>query len=173
MGRVLIILVLLAVIVWMAASYYRARTAKRMFRTSTVLAAFPAPPFELTGEAGAAMLPETTCVYEGTSMAGDWHDRVGQGDVAQPTPAVLHLSGAGLLIDRSGASPLWIPAGAIRGAHAGRSLAGTVQPNDGYLIVTWQLGGHLLDTGFRGDEAQYGDWIGALRALGSNGRGGW
>jgi hypothetical protein len=78
----------------------------------------------------------------------------------------MHLSGAGLLVDRAGATPLWIPTDLMRGARVGRGAAGTVMTGDGHLVITWQLGGHLLDTAFRGDEETYSDWLDAMRQIG-------
>ena len=42
-----------------------------------------------------------------------------------------------------------IPAAALRGARHDRGIAGKVVPPHGVLVVTWQHGEHLLDTGFR------------------------
>lgn len=149
--RTLLILMALALIVVLAIQIWRSRA-----RPVATLERFPAPPAELTGPAGAAVLPATEGVYLGTSMAGDWRDRVTVGDVGQRATATLHLSRSGLLIDRLSASPLWIPAGAVRGARTGK----------GGLLVTWQLGGKLLDSAFRADDGGvYPDWLDALRAL--------
>ncbi len=166
----------LALIAWLSMSLYRSRLGPRTrprYRAALALAPFPAPPFELAGPDGAALLPEAGVLYLGTTMAGDWNDPVTIGDVAVQTPATLHISRSGLLVDRAGASPLWVPAMSVRGVRLGRSLSGQVQAGDGMLVVTWQLGGHLLDTGFRGDEAVYPDWLRTLRALadGASGRG--
>jgi hypothetical protein len=132
---------------------------------------FPEPPKELSGPGGAAVLPAVEGVYLGTSMAGDWRDRVKVGDIGQRSTAMLYLSGSGLLIDRITATPLWIPATAVRGARTGRVLAS--RPAGGAdLFVTWQLGGRLLDSAFRADDGKvYPEWLTALRSIakGSNG----
>lgn len=164
--RLLITLVVLTVLVLVVISMVRSWQHRITYRRAVVVAPFPKPPEELTGPDGAALLPPTIGVYAGTSMAGDWQDQVEIGDIGVQASATLHLSGTGLLIDRAGASPLWIPTELMRGAHIGRSIAGKTMTNDGHLVFTWQLGGHLLDTAFLGDEAIYPQWLDALRALG-------
>jgi hypothetical protein len=162
---VLFVVVVLVLVVMSMLRGWRGRTTHR----AVVLAPFPKPPVELAGPDGAALLPAASGVYAGTSMAGDWQDQVELGDVGVQTTATLYLSGAGLLIDRAGASPLWIPTESMRGARTGRSIAGTAMSGDGHLVFTWQLGGHLLDTAFRGEEESYQEWLDTLREL-SEGR---
>jgi hypothetical protein len=163
--RTLLTLAALALIVWLAVQIWRNRLPWRPGQRRQ-MERFPSPPAELTGPAGAELLPATEGVYLGTSMAGDWRDRVTVGDVGQRATAMLHLSRSGLLIDRISASPLWIPATAVRGAHTGRPV------REG-LVVTWQLGGQLLDSVFRADDSRvYPEWLDALRSLAGNGRGG-
>jgi hypothetical protein len=166
--RWVLLFVVLALIAWLTLSLYRGRGrmgGSPASRQALARLPFPQPPLELAGPEGAALMPATTAMYLGTTMAGDWNDPVEVGDIAMQAPATLHVSPAGLLVDRTGASPLWVPAGSVRGARLGRSVAGRVQTGDGLLVVTWQLGGHLLDTGFHGDQAQYPDLLRTLRAL--------
>jgi hypothetical protein len=162
--KILLVLVVLVILV-LVVSTMRRSWQHRVHHRAVVFAPFPRPPAELTGPDGAALLPETTGVYVGTSMAGDWQDQVGVGDIGLQTAATLHLSRSGLLVDRPGANPLWIPAESIRGAHIGRSVAGQVMSADGTMVITWQLGGRLLDSGFRGDEEVYPDWLDMVRSM--------
>ena len=165
MGTVLT-LAAIALVVWLVVQQWRGW--KRPARLE--LEQFPAPPLELTGEDGAALLPAIEGVYLGTSMAGDWKDRVTVGDVGQRSTAALHLSGAGLLIDRVSASPLWIPSKSVRGARTGKVLVGRPIGNAD-LLITWQLGGRLLDCVFRADDDRfYQQWIEELRRM-AGGRG--
>ncbi|HEY0637433.1 MAG TPA: transporter [Pseudonocardiaceae bacterium] len=168
--RFVLIVAAIVLIAWLALSLYRGRQVRGLVRRTGALPPFPRPPLELTGPEGAALLPAATGVYQGTVMAGDWNDPVTVGDVGRQTPAMLHLSQAGLLVDRTGAGPVWIPAESVRGARVGRGLTGR-SPGDGLLVVTWQLGGHLLDTGFRGDEGTYPEWLQTLRALADRAQG--
>lgn len=160
--RMLMTLLAIAVIVWLAVQIWRSWNRPRR----PELEPFPSPPGELSGPTGAAVLPVAEGVYLGTSMAGDWRDRVTVGDIAQRSTAALHLSESGLLIDRVSASPLWIPATSVRGARTGRVQVGR-QIGGADLLVTWQLGGRLLDCAFRADDdGVYPQWLAALRTMG-------
>jgi hypothetical protein len=163
--KLLLTLVVLALLVIVVMSMVRSWQHRTGYRRAIMLAPFPRPPEELAGPDGAALLPAAIGVYAGTSMAGDWQDQVTIGDIGVHASATLHLSGAGLLIDRAGATPLWIPTDALRGARTGRSIAGRVMSADGHLVFTWQLGGHLLDTAFRGEDEDYPVWLETLRQL--------
>lgn len=162
--KTLLLLTAVVVVVLVVLNMRRSWRYRRHYRAIT-LAPFPMPPAELAGPDGAALLAAATGVYAGTSMAGDWQDQVMVGDVGVQATATMHLSRAGLLIDRAGATPLWIPTDWMRGVRTGRALAGRVMAADGHLVITWQLGGHLLDTAFRGEEELYPDWLEALRQL--------
>ena len=69
-----------------------------------------------------------------------------------------------IAIDRTGASPIFIPAESIRDARTDRGLAGKVMfSEEGLLVVQWENQGHLFDTGFRGDDKDvYEEWVAAL-----------
>ncbi|SHE97786.1 PH-like domain-containing protein [Streptoalloteichus hindustanus] len=162
MERLLLSLLVLAFFVLCAAGMWWG-WRNRARRQAAVLPAFPPAPEALPGP---ELLTAATGVYVGTTTAGDWQDRVAVGDVGHRAAASLRLTDAGLLVERNGASPLWIPAESLREARTDRALAGKVMGPDGLLVVTWQLGEHLLDTGFRGDDkASYSEWVSALNAL--------
>jgi hypothetical protein len=161
----LLTLVVLAILLYIVFSILRNMQHRELYRRSVVLAPFPEPPIELTGPDGAELLPATTGVYVGTSMAGDWHDQVTVRDIGVQGTATLHLSPTGLVIARPGAESIWIAAESMRGARIGLAIAGKVMTGDGHLVFTWQLGGHLLDTAFRGEDAVYPEWLEAIRQL--------
>jgi hypothetical protein len=134
----------------------------RARRQAAVLPPLPEPPVEPIENASELLAP-TSGVYVGTTTAGDWQDRIAVGDLGYRYVATLRLTDAGLLMDRVGARPLWIPSADLRGARTDRALAGKVMTRDGLLVVTWQLGEHLLDTGFRADnKTEYAAWVAAL-----------
>lgn len=164
--KLLLTLVVLAVLALIVMTMMRGTQQRSSYRRAVVMAPFPRPPAEMVGPDAAALLPAATGVYVGTSMAGDWQDQVEAGDVNVQASATLHLSRAGLLIDRAGARPLWIPAESLRAVRTGRAIAGRAMTGDGHLVFTWQLGGHLLDTAFRGEEERYADWLTTLGELG-------
>ncbi len=122
----------------------------------------PQPPAELGGELVTAL----SGLYVGTVRAGDWQDRIAVGDIGHRSVATARLWSRGLLLRRSGASPLWIPAESLIAARVDHKLANKVVPGAGLLVVTWRLGEHLLDTGFRAeDTTEQPRWAEALRAL--------
>ena len=95
--------------------------------------------------------------YFGTTVSGDWLDRVVARGLGARSAARVVLSAEGLDVIRLAGS-FRIPAQALRGARHDQGIAGKVVPPHGILVVTWQHGDHLLDTGFRleapGDESR-------------------
>jgi hypothetical protein len=156
--RLLLVLILLAFFAaCLAAMYWGWRNRAR--RQSALLPPFPPPPENL----GDPVLPTTTGVYVGSTTTVSWQDRIAVGGVGLRAAATLRLHPEGLLIDRVGASPLWIPAAAILGARTDRALAGKIVAHGGLLVVRWQHGDQPVDSGFRGDDpAVYQTWIDRL-----------
>ena len=137
--------------------------ASRARRQAAELPDFPAAPETISEE---QVLPEATGFYVGTTRAGDWQDRIVVGDVGHRANGVARLYPSGLLLDRTGATPLWLPADRLRGARVDHKLANKVVPGAGMLVVTWQLGEHTLDIGFRADDkAPQTEWADAVRAM--------
>ncbi len=117
---------------------------KRRGRKHDLPALVPAPPV--------AELPEAKLQagarYFGTTVSGDWLDRVVARGLGARSTARLSLSAEGLDVIRLAGS-FRIPADALRGARHDRGIAGKVVPPHGLLVVTWRHGDYLLDTGFR------------------------
>jgi hypothetical protein len=88
----------------------------------------------------------------GTSSSGDWLDRIVVADLGVPSRSVMHFADSGVWIERIGARSVFIPSPQIRGVRLDRGVAGMVREKDGVLVVTWQLGDRLVDTGFRADD---------------------
>jgi hypothetical protein len=84
-------------------------------------------------------------------------ERLAAGDLGFRSKAVLTRYPEGILLERSGATPIWIPENAIAGIRAERALAGKVA---GILAIRWRLpSGTEIDTGFRGDDRRdYARW---------------
>lgn len=134
----------------------------RARRQAAYLPALPTPPDDLADP----LLPPLAGVYVGTTTAGDWQDRIVVGDLGHRAAAELALHPGGLLVDRTGASPLWIAAGSLVAARTDRALAGKAMGIDGLLVVRWRLGAHELDTGLRADDKdEYPAWIEAIHGL--------
>jgi hypothetical protein len=86
--------------------------------------------------------------YLATAVSGDWLDRVVAQGLGPRSTCRLSLSDAGLDVIRLAGS-FRIPAEAMRGARRDQGIAGKAVPPHGVLVVTWQHGDYLLDTGFR------------------------
>lgn len=122
-------------------------------------------------DVGPRLLEPMPGLYVGSTTAGRWQDRVVARDLGVRADAVTTLTAAGVLIDRTGAAPMFIPAEAIIGAGVGAGLAGKVLGPGGLLIIRWRLGDDRagsaeateLDTGLRADDKSvYPAWVDAL-----------
>jgi hypothetical protein len=127
---------------------------------------------------GAPIVAPTRGVYLGCTLAPSWHDRVAVGDLGYRSKAVLTRYSEGILVERSGASPIWIPQESITAIRTERGMVGKVVParigtrrakdtegnaksQDGILAIRWRLpSGTEMDLGFRGnDRSEYNRWL--------------
>jgi hypothetical protein len=129
---------------------------------------------------GPAIVAPTRGLYLGCTIAesdalrasgssADWLNRVTTGDLGYRSKAVLTRYRAGILLERSGTGPIWIPQDSIVGVRTERGMAGKVLPAArtgsnaaGLLVIRWRLpSGTEIDTGFRGDDRRdYSQWLG-------------
>ena len=74
---------------------------------------------------------------------------------------MLTRHSGGILLQRRGAAPLWIPDESITAIRTERAIAGKVLTHDGILAIRWRLpSGTEIDTGFRGnDRRKYAKWL--------------
>ena len=91
-------------------------------------------------------------LYLGTSISGDWLDRVAVHELGVRSRASFHLVDGGVGIRRDGARSFLIPASVVRGVRTDRGVAGTVRGKDSVIVVTWMLADDVLDTGIRADD---------------------
>ena len=91
-------------------------------------------------------------LYLGTSISGDWLDRVAVHELGVRSRASFHLVDGGVGIRRDASRSFLIPASAVRGVRTDRGVAGTVRGKDSVIVVTWMLAEDVLDTGIRADE---------------------
>ena len=91
-------------------------------------------------------------LYLGTSISGDWLDRVAVHELGVRSRASFHLVDGGVGIRRDGARSFLIPALAVRGVRTDRGVAGTVRGKDSVIVVTWMLADDVLETGIRADD---------------------
>jgi len=136
----------------------------RALRQTELLGEFPPLPDMLSP----AIVAPIRGLYVGSTLAPDWLDRVAVGDLGFRSKAVLTRYPEGILLERSGATPIWIPQNAITAIRTERGLAGKVIPGrgktetaTGILAIRWRLpSGTEIDTGFRGDDrSEYARWV--------------
>jgi phosphate/sulfate permease len=113
---------------------------------------------------GPAIIPATKGLYVGSTIADlgagaenapgpSWLDRVVVGDLGFRSKAVLTRYPEGIMLQRSGATPIWIPDESITAIRTERGIAGKALTHDGILAIRWTLpSGTELDTGFRSDD---------------------
>ncbi|MFT4011059.1 MAG: hypothetical protein QM655_13570 [Nocardioidaceae bacterium] len=103
--------------------------------------------------------------YFGSALASDWLDRVVAQGLGNRSDCTLVLSVCGLDVHRPGLGSFRIPVTELRGARRDRGIAGKVIPPDGMLLVTWQHGDLLLDSGFKLSDGGHDTWVDAIDAL--------
>jgi len=137
----------------------------RALRQTELLGEFPPLPDLLSP----ATVAPTRGLYVGSTVAPDWLERIAVGDLGFRSKAVLTRYPEGILLERSGATPIWIPQHSITAIRTEKGLAGKVIPGRsktespaGILAIRWRLpSGTEIDTGFRGeDRSEYDRWTG-------------
>ncbi|HEX5565490.1 MAG TPA: hypothetical protein VFY14_00865 [Streptomyces sp.] len=104
--------------------------------------------------------------YHGSTTAGQWLDRIVAHGLGARSRAELTLTERGVDVVRPGAVDFFIPAEQLRGARLDKGIAGKVLTEDGLLVITWEHGDRLLDSGFRSDRAaEHTEWQKAVEAL--------
>lgn len=104
--------------------------------------------------------------YHGSTTAGRWLDRIVAHGLGVRSKVHLVLTEEGLDADRSGAPGFFVPTAALRGARLDKAIAGKVLTEGGLLVVTWEHGGTLIDSGFRSEHAaDHPAWVERINAL--------
>ncbi|WP_161165939.1 hypothetical protein [Streptomyces sp. SID5910] len=104
--------------------------------------------------------------YHGSTTAGQWLDRIVAHGLGTRSRAELTLTDAGLDVVRPGAADFFVPLTALREARLDKGIAGKVLTEGGLLIVTWEHGGKLIDSGFRSDHAaEHNEWVETLNDM--------
>lgn len=130
---------------------------RRGERQAQIVGTLPALPDTV----GPLLVPATKGLYVGSTLAPHWNDRVAAGDLGFRAKAVLSRYPEGIMLQRTGAGPIWIPDEAIVEIRAEKSLAGKALTHEGILAIRWRLSsGTEIDTGFRADNrADYSKWL--------------
>jgi hypothetical protein len=128
---------------------------------------------------GSPTVEPTRGVYVGCTLAPSWHERVAVGDLGYRSKAVLTRYPEGIMVQRTGARPIWIPQESIMAIRTERGMVGKVVPGGwgrhrtaqdadgnatsqvGILAIRWRLpSGTEIDLGFRGnDRGEYARWL--------------
>ena len=110
---------------------------------------------------GPALIPAITGLYVGSTLAPSWLDCIAVGDLGYRAKAVLTRYPEGIMLQRTGAGPIWIPDDAIAAIRTEKGIAGKAMTHEGILAIRWRLpSGTEIDTGFRADDrADYDRWL--------------
>ena len=110
---------------------------------------------------GQPTVAATKGLYVGSTLVPHWNDKVAAGDLGFRAKAVLTRYPEGIMLQRSGAGPIWIPENAITAIRSERGIAGKALTHDGILAIRWRLpSGVEIDTGFRADNRlEYDRWL--------------
>jgi len=160
-GTLIASLMMAAVLAVLAFTLIRAMMRgwlRRARRQAKLIGKLPALPDTV----GPAIIPATPGLYVGSTLAPSWQDRVVVGDLGFRAKAMLTRYPEGIMLQRSGASPIWIPDESITAIRTERGIAGKALTHDGILAIRWRLpSGTEIDTGFRGnDRRKYAEWVG-------------
>jgi hypothetical protein len=130
---------------------------RRAERQAELIGTLPALPDTV----GPALIPATKGLYVGSTLTPHWNDRVVVGDLGFRTKAVLTRYPEGIMLQRSGAVPIWIPDESITAIRTERGIAGKAMTHEGILAIRWRLpSGTEIDTGFRAnDRREYSQWL--------------
>jgi hypothetical protein len=147
----------------------------RAQRQTALIGTLPSVPQSV----GPPIVEPTRGMYVGCMLAPDWDERVAAGDLGFRSKAVLTRYPEGIMVERIGAGPIWIPQESITAIRTERGMAGKVVPGgwarqrstadadghvpgrDGILAIRWRLpSGTEIDLGFRGnDRGEYTRWL--------------
>ncbi|MGN6607454.1 MAG: PH-like domain-containing protein, partial [Jatrophihabitans sp.] len=154
------LLVLLCVVLWLLGLYGMLGGWRTGATRQAGLPSLPPVPAELD-----AAQHTLSGLYVGTTFASSWQDRVVHEGLGLRAACTATLHRQGVLIDREGATPVFLPRTAIDEARLAPGLAGKVMGEGGLLVIRWHLGDAELDTGLRADDkTTYPDWVHALSA---------
>ncbi|GAA3882987.1 hypothetical protein [Streptomyces sedi] len=152
-GWVIGLLLLVALVYWLMRQGWKWR--------ATLQSDLPEPE-PLPGEPGAPRL-SFTGRYHGSTVAGQWLERIVAHGLGVRSRADVALTERGVTVARPGAGDFLIPAEHVLGARLDKGIAGKVLTEGGLLVITWRLGERVLDSGFRSDLAsEHAAWVEAL-----------
>ena len=148
-----LLVLLIAFVIQMMMRAWRGRARRQAELIGTL------PPVPDT--VGSPIVDPTRGVYVGCTLPPSWHDRVVVGDLGYRSKAVLTRYPAGILVQRTGTGPIWIPQESIAASALNAAGRKSHDHPQGILVVRWRLpSGTEIDTGFRGDDrGEYTRWL--------------
>lgn len=148
-----VLAVLIAVLIHAMMRGWRHRIERQAQMVGTM------PPLPET--VGPALVAATKGLYVGSTLVPHWNDRVAAGDLGFRAKAVLTRYPEGIMLQRTGAGPIWIPDDSISQIRTEKNLAGKALTHEGILAIRWRLpSGVEIDTGFRADDRRdYLKWL--------------
>ncbi len=148
-----VLVVLIAVLIQAMMRGWR----RRIERQAQIVGSLP----PLPDTVGPVLIPPTKGLYVGSTLVPHWNDRVAAGDLGFRAKAVLTRYPEGIMLQRTGSGPIWIPDDAIAGIRTHKHLAGKALTHEGILSIRWRLpSGVEIETGFRADDRRdYSKWV--------------
>ncbi|MGV8966097.1 MAG: hypothetical protein ACOH2F_07440 [Cellulomonas sp.] len=130
--------ILLAVVGVVVLGAMRVGWRHRVARSAAVVPElYPAPAVD-DSALGAALTAPIDATYVSTTLASDWLDRVAAHGLGARSIAVVQVFDTGVLIFRTAAPDLFLPAAAMRAAGTSSGIAGKVVGHEGLVVLTWQ-----------------------------------
>ncbi len=154
----LVVAAVLAVVLGLVVQAIVLGWRRRAERQATLVGTLPPVPDTV----GPAIVPAMKGHYVGSTLVPSWQDRIAVGDLGYRTKAVLTRYPEGIMLQRSGGHPIWIPDESITAIRTECGIAGKALTHQGILAIRWRLpSGTEIDTGFRGENrADYTQWLG-------------
>jgi hypothetical protein len=153
----LVVAAMLAVLIALAIRQMLRGWLHRAQRQAQLIGTLP----QLPDSVGPALIPATKGLYVGSTLAPSWLDRIAVGDLGYRAKAVLTRYPEGIMLQRTGAGPIWIPDDSIEAIRTEKGIAGKAMTHEGILAIRWRLpSGAEIDTGFRADDRrEYDRWL--------------
>lgn len=120
-------------------------------RRQAGIAAPPAPPAGIEDREPRLSVPG---MYVATTEAGAPLERIAAHGLGVRARATAHVLDDGVLFDRQGAAPLFVPAADVVSVGTSSGMVGKFVERDGLAVLTWSLGSTPVDTGFRTQRAE-------------------
>lgn len=107
------------------------------------------PPPTVPAERGALLVDPVDAVYVSTTLGGSRYERVAGYTLGARSTATVEVTAEGVLLVRPATKDVFIPADALREVGTSGGMVGKYVGGDGLVVLRWQLGDRLLDTGLR------------------------